>query len=349
LANELGLVAPDLAVLEIAPFLSDPAKHRRRLLRIAMARAASDESAAPAIRKALLASELDSRARLDLLRALGASAVTYLPEAGESFATLAKHRDFRTRYLLLRPAAALARRDGAARAYLARALLTDRNQHIRAGAAQAARDLGLMKSELSRALADSAVRVRKAAVEGLGEQRVDAAGTALVERLVSDPWPMVRGAAAEALGKLGKSSGFDAALGRALSDEAPSVKSATLLAIGQRKVIGLVGDVRSVLENSDEVPAVRRAAAATAARLCDREAVDVLTELALKRNDPMQDPGQRSLSLAALAALAELGPADLRERLAPLMSPESAAGARETALAALQVKARCGAQGASAR
>jgi hypothetical protein len=349
LSNELGLVAPDLAVAEIAPFLADQAPQRRRLLRIALARAASDESADAAVRKVLIDPALDPRARLDVLRALGESAEHYMPEAQACFHNLAEQKDFRTRYLLLHPAAALARRDDFARGYLAQAVLSDRDQHIRAAAAQAAQNLGLLKSELSKALSDSAVRVRRAAVVGLGEQREDAAGAALARRLDEDPWPMVRSAAADALGKLGQSTTLDDALGRGLEDDAPSVRSAALLAVGQRRVTRLADDVRDVLESSDELPGVRRAAASTAARLCDAKAVDILTELALKRNDPLQDPTQRSLSLAALSALAELGPTDLRRRVAPLMSQESAPGARQAAARALATKPRCGATLAGAK
>lgn len=344
LANELGLVAPDLAVAAIAPFLSDPAKQRRRLLRIALARAAVDESADAAVRKVLTDPNLDARAHLDVMRALGESLQSYLPEAQKSFARLTKGKDFRTRYLLLRPAAALARRDPLARSYLANALSADKNKHIRFGAAAAASEYGLLKSELSKALVDPAVRVRRAAVEGLGAQRADDAAGLVSQRLKDDPWPMVRGAAAEALGKLGASAAVDEALGEALGDEAPSVKSATLVAIGQRRVIKLAESVRDLLADSDEPSEVRRAAANTAARLCDFEAVDTLTALALERNDPLQDRQQRSLSLDALRALADIGPADLRERLAPLMSPESAPGARQAATRALQTKPRCQAQ-----
>ncbi len=341
LANELGLVAPDRAVLEIAPLLDDDAKTRRRLLRVALARATVDPGAEAAVRQVLTDQKLPDRARLDVLRALGESASHYGAASVKAFERLAKHTDFRTRFLLLKPAAALSLADARARDYLTKSLNDEPDQHIRLGAALAARELVQLTPELQRAAGDPAVRVRKAAIEALGENRVEAAKGVLMQRLSRDSWPMVRSAAAEALSGLAPGRAVDDALGRALSDPSAIVRAPSAAALGQRRARQFAPKLRELLAKNDEDASVRRAAAEALGRMCDTQALDLLTEQALKRSDPLLDQAGRGLAVTALAALAALGPEDLRQRLAPLLSAEAPPGAREAAERALHLPAKC--------
>lgn len=341
LANELGLIAPDRAVLEIAPLLDDDAQARRRLLRIALARAVVDPDAKQAVEQVLTDPKLSDRARLDVMRALGPALADFGSASLKAFAELSRRNDFRTRFLLLGPAASLSSVDATARNYLSRALTGDDNQHMRHGAAVAAGAVAQMTEELVRATSDPAVRVRKAAVEALGERRADAAKAALVERLSADRWPMVRSAAADALGGLGPSPELDRALGQALDDSSPFVRAPVARALGRRRAYAFAPQLRKHLEDDDEVPRVRAAAARALGRLCDRQSLELLTELGVKRADPLLDEPKKNLSMAALEALAALGPPDLRERLKPLFSPHAAPGARAAAERVLGTEPSC--------
>ncbi len=341
LADELGLIAPDRAVAEIAPLLDDDAGALRSLLRVAFARAASDPLAKDAIQKVLVDQRLSTAAKLDVLRALGDSLADYGPAASQAFAGLARGKDFRTRFLLLGPAAALAPTDKVAHEYLSRALGSDPDAHMRFGAAVAAQGSPAFTRELMAAFGDESVRVRRAAVEGMGRKREAKAEAPLIDRLQRDDWPMVRAAAAEALAGLGPSHAADAALDRAIGDESPLVRVPVVLALGQRRVRTSAPAIRELLEDEKEDPLVRRAAARTSGRLCDHAALDTLSELAQKRADPLLDQNQKGLSLAALEALATMGPTDLRQRLSPLLAKGAAPGAREAAEAALALPATC--------
>lgn len=341
LAEELGLIAPERAVIEIAPLLADEASSLRSRLRVAFARAASDPSAKEAITSVLVDERLAPAAKLDVLRALGESLPEYGAAARQAFAGLAQGKDFRTRFLLLGPAAALASVDKGAHGYLSGVLGSDPNAHLRFGAALAAQRSFVFTRELLAAFGDDSVRVRRAAVEGVGRRREAKAEAPLIERLRHDDWPMVRAAAADALAGLGPSPAVDAALERALTDKSASVRVPVVLALGQRRVRTSASAIRELLENEKEDPLVRRAAARTAGRLCDHAALETLSELAQKRADPLLDQNQKGLSLAALEALATLGPADLRQRLRPLLAKGAAPGAREAAEAALSLPATC--------
>jgi HEAT repeat protein len=341
LANELGLIAPDRAVSEIARLFDASSKARRSSLRVAFARAAMDRSAEPAVQRLLLDTKLPQTSRLEALRSLGSAAEQFGDAADGAFASLAQNRDFRTRFLLLQPAASLSLSNAKARFFLSEALTKDPNPHMRYGAAVAAGGVGHLQNELIHATKDRAVRVRKAAVEALGHRRVAAAEAALVRRLVDDRWPMVRSVAAEALGGLGSSAEADEALARALKDASPIVRAPVVQALGRRRVASAAPDLRDRLEDDDEDAAVRRAAAQALGRLCDYKSLDSLTELAVRRSDPLLDQQQRGLALAALEALAALGPSDLRQRLRPLFSAGAAPGARAAAERVLGMQPGC--------
>lgn len=343
LASELALVAPDRAVLAIGPRLAVKDPEPRRLFRVALARASHAEVAAPAIRKLLADRSLPVLARIDVLRALSDRIQQFLPEAASALQELVAARpDFRTRYLLLEPAARLARSDAAARAWLERALGSDPSPYVRAQAARVLVDVGPHQNTLLRNLSDAEVRVRQASVETLGKAHSEPASPYLVGRLQKDAWPLVRGSAATALAALGPSSERDRALAGALEDESEQVRIPALLALGERRARAHAEDVRDRLTDRDETPQVRAAAATALGTMCDSESADVLTDQARKLADPTLFMEQRTVAAAALSALARLKPADLRRRLEPLLGKEVATPVQQAARAALTAPASCG-------
>jgi hypothetical protein len=342
LADELALIAPDRAVEVIVPLLGSSSSERRRELRVVLARASDAPRARAAVFAALGDRSLSEVARIDLLRALGPRVIRFRPAASQAFARLAtSHASFRTRYLLLEPAAALAVGDPSALAYLRRALVADRSAYIRAQAAWVVSDPALLPDELLRALHDQNVRVREAALGTLATPRAQFAAPAITERLSRDPWPLVRAAAADALAELGSVQGPDRALYEALDDDSPHVRSPVLRALGRRGARAYAEAVRERLTDADEPYEVRIAAAQALGLMCDTEAVGVLTDYALLLAEPMGAGPDRVLAPTALRALARLNPPDLPKRLAPLQSKKAPTLTRQAARAALGRRGGC--------
>jgi HEAT repeat protein len=204
-----------------------------------------------------------------------------------------------------------------------------------------ARDPQSLRAELLAALADPAVRVREAAVEALASPAAGFAVGALAERLGEDDWPLVRAAAARALGRHGPSPAANQALGRALDDDSHHVRIPVLLAIGMRRVSEHVERVRELLADRQERLEVRAAAALSLGLGCDQGSLDELTERARKLADPAAPAEERALGGAALAALAQLHPADFRKRLQPLLEPRAAVDVRAAAERALRARGTC--------
>jgi hypothetical protein len=75
--------------------------------------------------------------------------------------------------------------------------------------------------------------------------------------------------------------------------------------------------------------------------MCDVASIDGWTKLA-KRTVSPQDEADRRVGAAAIAALGHVHPADLRERLAPLLGRGVPPGPREMARAALAERGGCG-------
>jgi len=76
------------------------------------------------------------------------------------------------------------------------------------------------------------------------------------------------------------------------------------------------------------------------AEMCDLASVDRWTKLARKTLDA-GDEADRRVGAAAIAALGRVHPADLRDRLAPLLAKGAAHGPREMARAALAERGGC--------
>jgi HEAT repeat protein len=342
LANELALVAPAEAVKAFVPLLEEKDVARRKALRVALGRLSAVPEAASAIRGELGRAALSEVATLDLLRALGDRAPEFEPEASQALARVStKNPSFRTRYLRAAPAGALSSVAPAARALLSAALTSDPRPEVRAQAARVVQAPELFQRELVQALADREVRVREAAARALAKPSGSFAAAALRERLEEDRWPIVRGAAALALAEYGSDQATDRALREALDDEAWLVRRDVAVALGRRKVQSAAEELAARLDDEKERFEVRLAAARALGESCAAGAAGALTRHARKLSDPLATNEARSIGLAALGALSNLGLSDLRERLAPLLTKEAPRGSREAAEAALRGPSGC--------
>lgn len=343
IAGELALVAPERAVRVIVPLLDSKSHEERRLLRTTLAHATDSSKATGAVRDMLRNDKLPEVAAIDLLRSLGSRLGAYEPEASKQFARLARPgASFRTRYLLLAPAAVLAPKDPAAAAFLKQSLVRDADGHVRAQAARVIDRPSAFRAGLLHALGDPGVRVREAAVQTLGEGRAAFAAQGIEKRLDEDPWPLVRSAAADALGRMGPDKDIDQALDDALDDSSKSVRAPVVRALGVRRARAYAGDVRDRLDDKNEAVEVRMQAARALGRMCDQGSLDLLTHYAGKAADRLANGDLQSIGSAAVVALGRLHPRDLKQRLAPLMGPRAPRGARFAAKAALERRDVCG-------
>jgi HEAT repeat protein len=350
LAEELAAVAPEAVVAAVVPRLSTAKSAERRHYRAAISRAAASESAHAPLVAALAGEATDTKARLELLRALGDRLPAFGEAGASAFARLAvPDAAFATRFLLLAPAATLAPHAEAARAFLRESIAHDANPHVRAEAARVVETTNLFAFELEHALGDADVRVRQAAATSLGSARVERAGPALRDRLARDPWPMVRVAAARSLALLGPGTAADDALSEATADPSPEVRRAAFRALGDRRVLSAAPLARERVADGEEVDSVRAAAALSLGLMCDEGAVDLLTTRAVRIAAPLSDETDRAIGRSSLAALGLLAPPDLRKRLAPFFQKDVPAPIRRLADATLEIRPRCVAHAAAPR
>ncbi|HVU03899.1 MAG TPA: HEAT repeat domain-containing protein [Polyangiaceae bacterium] len=343
LADELVTAAPGVAVDAIVPLLGSASRKERRVYRSALARAAMTPDGAAALERALDRADLVHVAALDVLRAPGTVLAALGEPARRAFSRLAVDgAPFRTRYLLLEPAAELAATDGPSRTFLRQALRKDPSPYVRAEAARSLLDPRPFESELSALLDDPDPRVREAAARSLGEGRLESALGRLTYRFREDTWPMVRSASAEALAALGPNADADDALVHAIDyEESAMVRRSALLAVGARHVVRAAPLARDRVLDRIEAERVRSAAALALGKLCDRESVDVLTEQAVRLVNPNADDIERHVAESALAALSVIRPPDLERRIAVLSRKEAPGAIRRLAALALGAKQRC--------
>jgi HEAT repeat protein len=315
-------------------------------LRTALALAADQPRASSAFAAELEPGRFASRpltSRIDLLRALGANLRAI--EAGrEAFAATARDRSFRTRYLLLQPAAQLAHAgDDKARAFVARAL-RDPNHHVRAQAARVSAGIATLARDLARLLSDRQPRVRQAALEGLSHEglRLDAhAERRMVSLLAGDPWTFVRVGAAGALGARPPTAERTEALLDALDDVEKPVRRAALEALGRSKSHAAAERIVDIAADPQQAVSVRTAAIEALALLCHRDAADLLFKLALRTGHP-ELAFDHSVGMAALHALGDIKPPGLRARLQPILgSPRVPPLVRTIARDAVERPGRC--------
>jgi hypothetical protein len=346
-AEDLALLKPAVAVPALLDALPKASDATRRDLRAALAHAAKNERAASVLRLELDPSKLASRplvAQIDLLRAVGPS-LAKLQGGPEALLALdVPSAEMRARFLLLAPAADLAKAGNAQALALVRdALRKDGDAHVRAHAAAVSAGVPALGDDLVVAALDGDVRVREAAVNALAgakDQAPKGATGVLAKLVASDEWTFVRAGAAHALTDLPADAAADQKLAEALADKRPEVRGAVLDALGGRRAVSYSSKVRERLDDTEEQLEVRARAVLALGAMCDRSATDLLTKLAQRGEQPV-DERERRLSAAAIAALGMLHPSDLDKRLAPLGNKSAPLGVREAAKAALTAEPRC--------
>jgi HEAT repeat protein len=282
--------------------------------------------------------------RLEMLRAMGGRVREIAPDASKAVdALLAPNADLATRYLALEPLSELARAgDRAAQSRVSAMLAHDPEWPVRAHAAELARDLPSAQSELMTAIDDKEPRVRQAALDTIAELRSSPAAVLVEKRLEGDAWTFVRVSAARAMGAMPAARDLDKALASALgTDQAPQVRGALIDALALHQARGYAGAVRERLDDAQELPIVRTAAARALGAMCDPAQLERLTELARAAADPMASGEDLTLGLAAIAALGDIHPADLAGRLAKLRDKSVRDAVRAAAEHALASPAKC--------
>ncbi len=348
-AAELAALAPAESVAPLLDAIASADDATRRDLRAALARAAKSPHAFGALHDELDPAKLAARGEkvsLDLLRAAGPS-LGRIEGAPAAFADLSAHAtSFRGRFLLQAPAAALAQ-SGDARAadYLRRSLREDADLHVRARAAAVAGAVPALSADLAAALGDAEPRVREAALNAIADAAGRAGGppvpaAALRERLARDDWTFVRAGAARTLGAAPADAETDRALAAALSDGSPDVRAQALDALGAHRAVAHLDAVRARQDDDGENVEVRAHAILALAGMCDTQSLSAWTKLALVLRGPGDDRDRR-LGSAAIAALGQVHPADLAQRLAPLVDKEVPPAVREAARAALAAHGEC--------
>lgn len=328
LADTLALVAPEEAVTAISARVVHSPARERIALRVMLARAAASPAASDTVRKLLADRTTPAVAELELLRALGARAPSFLPEVSAALARLGADNSFRTRYLLLAPAATLAPVDPSARQLLEAALAPNTDPRLRTRALELMPRDADAAPKLVNALNDRDPRVREAAAHAVRDTHATSAENPLTGLVKRDDWPLVRRAAADALAQLPSAPPGNSALIDALGDEIASVRAAAADALGARRVTAAARALRKRLEDKDERFEVRRASASALSALCDSDSADALSDLTKRLADPIATAEQRALGEASLQALAVIDPQGFAQRTSTLMKTPAAKAVR---------------------
>jgi len=311
----------------------------RRELRAALSLAAKSARSWPSFTAELEPARRAARGpvlEVDLFRALGPY-IERVEGSAQAFAAVARQqKDFRARYLLLGPAAELARTgDRAALAWLGLSLRTDADAHVRARAAE-----------------DGEVRVRQAAAHSIGVIAANgdgrsgapattaAARNALVRRLRLDPWTFVRSGAARSLGALPAEAGADRSLASAMADASPEVRMSAIDALGEHRAAAYAPAIREVMGATKQPGDVRISAVLALATMCDRASIEAWTTMARRVANPQGEQDLR-LGVAAIAALGRVHPPDVAARLAPVNVKGVPSSLRDVVRAAINSKGAC--------
>ena len=314
----------------------------RAVLRLAFAQALES---APAGRLASLVGDAHRGAvvRLEMLRAAGARVSEAIPESERTVAeVLGGSPPMRDRYLALGPLGELGKAgDRGAVARISETISRDADWPVRARAAEVAAGLADAVPALMAAVRDPEPRVREAALSSIGASAPPGGSDVARWALANDGWPFVKVQAVGVLAKTPPSADVDAALAGALGDTSARVRGATLVALGRRKASAMHGAVRARLDDPNEDPEVRAAAARVLGAMCDASSADRLTELARALAVAGTPEDEQQVAVAALEGLAAMQPADLRDRLAPLMAETVPPTARAAAHRALEAHGAC--------
>jgi HEAT repeat protein len=243
------------------------------------------------------------------------------------------------RYLALGPLRELAHAgDHVAAARVAESMVHDVDWPVRSRAAELGAGLAEAQAALVTAARDAEPRVRESALQSLAASPPQAAAVEAARTvLAQDGWFFVKAQAVGVLSKAPPSGEVDDALRTAMRDPSARVRTAALVAVALRHTASLRAAVRDRLDDRDEEPEVRAAAAGALGAVCDTSSIDRLTELVRGLGVAGATEDDQQIALGALVGLAALHPADLRARLAPLLAgsvPPYVRVAAERALAA---------------
>ncbi len=347
LAEEAALLAPDQAVPRLILGL-DAAKSsaERRPFRRALGKALTREVGVRAVGRAISRPEfaqLSLAARVDVLRALGDDAGRVEGASAALAKTASESKAFRERYLLLGPAAALARSGDASATAIVAAAIADRGDaRLRARGAEVAGGIAPLRAKLLESIDDSEVRVREAALASLSKKgSLDGEATVKVlVRLVKDPWTFVRRSAAAALVGAPKGGATDGSIAGAVDFEpSPLVRAEMMKTLGARRASGAVPVVAERAFDAKEAADVRVRAIEALGDICAKDQLEPLSELALRGQAPVFE-ADRKLAVASITALGRLRPADLAQRLSPLTAEGAPAEIREVTRLVLADKTR---------
>jgi hypothetical protein len=118
------------------------------------------------------------------------------------------------------------------------------------------------------------------------------------------------------------------------------VRGRALDGLGAHRATAHADTVRARQNDAEEGVEVRARAILALAAMCDTRSIADWTKLARTSKTPIDDRDRR-LGGAAIAALGQVHPADLRDRLAPLLEKDTPPAAREMAKAAVAGQGSC--------
>lgn len=340
-ANELALLQPEEAISALLQL--DWGRDRKAFLTI-LAKAARAPRAQNALREQLKNEALSPAKTLDLLRAAGdrLSDPEVSPIASQALTRVAQASfDFATRYLVLQPAAPLALVGDTNAITILRTATVDSSIPIRTAAIEAASKIVVLHPMVLAAARDPEPRVRQAAAIALQGQPGEAEKNALLS-LIEDEWTFVKVAAYDSLAVVGADPVVDRhLLERLKSERVPAAQARAVEAIAKRRIAGGAAILLEIAKDQKATLEARSRATRALGTLCHRAALDWLTEVALAGSTPGGDGVTVELGGAALVALGKLHPANLADRLAPLLTQGAPHHAILAAQAALAETERC--------
>jgi hypothetical protein len=284
-----------------------------------------------------------AQARLELMRASGPR-VAEAAAPGEATLTevFGASPTMRDRYVAMGPLGDLARAgDTAAARRIADTLAHDADWPVRVRAAEVATGVPDAQTALLAAAHDAEPRVREAALQSMAAFLIPGAIDAARARLADDSWSFVKVQAIGVLGRAQPSDEVDRFIAGSLQDASPRVRGSAVVALGRRRAAPLHEAVRQRLDDANEDPEVRAAAARVLGAMCDRTSADRLTELARRLGVPGITEDEQPIALGALEGLAAMQPPDLAERLAPLRTQTALPSVSNAAKRALEARGVC--------
>ena len=330
------------ALPALAKVVGEGDEHARAIERAAFMRAVhiTDPKILPPILSDASRSEI---ARIDLLRASTARLPEIPADAFDAIdAALKNDSSFRTRYLLLGPLAALARKsEPRASALFVSMLAKDADAPVRMHAAELAGNVPAAQGALLAALSDAEPRVRDAALRTIADEHASPATVAIEHLLEKDPWPFVRASAATALGAFPSAVDIDRSLAASLRDSSARVRTAAIDALGSHRARSFAPQIAEHADDENEPIDVRLAAVRALGSTCDASSLGRLGDFANKLVSPMADDTQVALGFGAIEAIGAIHPADIARRLGNLTANGVRAAVRKQALEAIASPGAC--------